>query len=274
METFKRSEMEPARRPGFVRRDHYRGGFTHVELLVVIGIIALLISILLPALSAARASSDRVKCLSNIRQITFALISYATERRGVLPFANADGGSRGETRSGWLYTGNKLSNPAQLKDVESGDLSPYLNSRGVMHCPTDQSPYPDLGSFPQSIHPLTSYTLNVCIADYRKNYQSCKITQIRSDAILFWEPIDLGVGGGSYSWDDGTTAADQSSITKHHGTRSTVGCVDGHADLITREDFELYSGSNTRGKPLPPAPNKIWWCPFDKTGGRVQWHGN
>jgi len=50
--------------------------------------------------------------------------------------------------------------------------------------------------------------------------------------------------------------------------------VEGHADLIAREDFELFSGSNLRGKTIPPAPNKIWWCPFDETGGRVQWHGN
>src|SRR5258708_719419 len=62
-------------------------GFTLVELLVVIGIIALLISILLPALSRARESGNRVKCLANLRQLTFAWMSYANDNKGWMPGA-------------------------------------------------------------------------------------------------------------------------------------------------------------------------------------------
>jgi prepilin-type N-terminal cleavage/methylation domain-containing protein/prepilin-type processing-associated H-X9-DG protein len=90
-------------------------GFTLVELLVVIGIIALLISILLPSLNRAREMANRVKCASNLRQIGQAILLYSNENRGAYPRTLAD--TTGDVRN---FTG--YANGVSGADPFSGAL--------------------------------------------------------------------------------------------------------------------------------------------------------
>jgi prepilin-type N-terminal cleavage/methylation domain-containing protein/prepilin-type processing-associated H-X9-DG protein len=94
------------------RRVHWaegssRRGFTLVELLVVIGIIALLVSILLPTLNRAREQANRTKCLSNLRSVGQLVNMYANMFKGQVPIGFSGGGSGNVTYQSNYFLGRK-----------------------------------------------------------------------------------------------------------------------------------------------------------------------
>jgi len=111
------------------RQRNSRGGFTLVELLVVIGIIAVLIAILLPSLNKARQQAAKVKCLSNLHQMHLALMTYAMNNKDYIPI----GYVRGLKQMNYL-----IYDPTPNAYVNFGYLwkSGAVKNEQVMYCPS------------------------------------------------------------------------------------------------------------------------------------------
>ena len=123
--------------------------FTLVELLVVIGIIALLIGILLPSLATARKTAVTVKCLAQMRQLGNAVQMYVDDNHGWLPFSDTcgplypanfttAGGSQvfttvsdTQTWVGWVDGG------PTVQAMQNGTFWKYLRTAAIYKCPAD-----------------------------------------------------------------------------------------------------------------------------------------
>jgi prepilin-type N-terminal cleavage/methylation domain-containing protein/prepilin-type processing-associated H-X9-DG protein len=171
----------------------YRSAFTLVELLVVIGIIALLVAMLLPVLGKAKEQANMVKCASNMRQIMTGIMMYAESNKGQLPLPPGVGdaypytGAVGNSLAFYMDTtaahgGN--TNWGGVIRYDAGALWPYLNPHarseppsasspivsngaleGVFNCPTDSDSYrsTDRGGTAGAVPRNFSYSFNAQI---------------------------------------------------------------------------------------------------------------
>ena len=209
---------------GAVRRQD--SAFTLVELLVVIAITAVLIALLLPALSKARAQAYQVTCLSNLRQLGFAFVAYANNNRGSLPApAQADA----PYPEDWVHW-------EPTRDFADSALAPYLgNDPRVLTCPMgvpDRTPNAGIGPGSPVYPPYPySYSVNRRLTGYCTSAAGfnprivgetfCKLAQVVKPAqkALAIEEDTTAINDGSWRPDsvDSVSWRNASGSVRHDG---------------------------------------------------------
>ena len=227
-----------------------RCAFTLVELLVVIGIIAVLVAILLPTLGKARTAADRTVCLSNIQQTAQALYIYGAQFKGAIPPADRKSNA-GTSYTVWRSSGDT---PTYIQEFTAeGWVGPgylfftrILKNPKVMYCPSMQISY---GRFPfiydqkQWDNPSSGYrfmgylyrifgeqegsgAMGIRITQALNEVKKFKFGKMKNKALI--KDIDVLGWGSGLGWPH----------TRPYGLN--VGYSDGHGEFVQvrQSDFE------------------------------------
>ncbi len=216
------------------------GGFTLIELLVVISIIALLIGMLLPALSRARNSAQLVFCLNNTRSLMSAELQYANEGNGKLP-----GVQRGIS---WIGYGN-FPDESGRRSPWNGTIWPFMsNAEYAYECPLEQ----------REANAMFSYTMSTTMSGAKlelvwPTYRRTKPEMSSSSPLEYTQmPVMIEEDGPWYNKRNQDGAwGNQDQITDRHMGQGNIGYLDGSANSFMspkgtdpekqeREDFEAW----------------------------------
>ncbi|GIW76199.1 MAG: hypothetical protein KatS3mg104_1262 [Phycisphaerae bacterium] len=228
-----------------------QSGFSLVELLVVIMILSILIALLLPAVQKARASARQVACASNLRQLSHALLLYATEYRGALVFGYSNQAS---PMQGWVDTFSYARTfPGGTGLIGNITTDGYTKTTmpAVLRCPSDPGNIEfasrGLTWQPRPQIERVSYGLSgySCTED-RSKYRY--ITQTRPRQLVFYDKVSGLISGVSDAnqparrtlmWRTGSTNVYWfNGAGRHPRTTINISFMDGSVESVELAKFQ------------------------------------
>ncbi len=237
-----------------------RAAFTLVELLVVIGIIALLIAMLLPALNKAREASKAANCLSNLRQINLAFILFAHDNKGFLPQIGSAGNTEPHTIDGTNYNvpvrwfGGWYGSPAKFHPP-AAMIAKYWGTATVGGCPSfevDDVMRPQYGPVDYAYNSIFARHRDWAVGGSLRNGLGVKLSRIRrtSEKAVVWDSARLNSGRLDRTpWGYPTTGnpnptpnTTDPNFHGRHNRRGNVGWADGSVTSIEPAFFDTYTG--------------------------------